>query len=406
MRSWNSGSFIAQGARMLPSTSSVRTSGSTWQRSAAMPRPRAIAWRSLARCRSVRSPRPSGRRGSGWPDTDARVRRHSATKEQRKHALPGLLGRLADRLTRRLGLLLHALVGLLHVFVGPFGKVDHGFRLALGRRLALRCLTCLRFGDRWFGDAAGLLRGPRHPLDRTIAVKDRAALDTTAGMPAVTGHRRQTEPRQGLASGAGILNDAAVDGVGLRAGNAVFLGESHPAPAQARTEPDAHSDEWPGCRRDGDVYLALHVCLRASPENAAFPGSWILPPAAAAHHLERSPALDPTGNPGNTGVSQALAAKPVAPDAALSEPLAAAKARAPNGAHQAQKRLSPPRGHYPTPGGRSRGATPEWHREARADARNKAWRRLPLRAPGRPRPTPDVRGSMRAARRASALQKR
>ena len=42
-------------------------------------------------------------------------------------------------------------------------------------------------------------------------------------------HRRQTEPRQGLAPGAGILNDAAVDGVGLRAGNAVFLGESHPA---------------------------------------------------------------------------------------------------------------------------------------------------------------------------------
>jgi len=187
-------------------------------------------------------------------------------------------------------------------------------------------------------------------------------------MPAVAGHRRQTEPRQGLAPGTGILNDAAVDGIGLRAGNAVFLGESHPAPAQARTKPDAQSDERAGCRRDGDVYLALHVCPRASPENAAFPGS--VPAACRRGPTTRSARqrLTPTGSAGNrafqTFSGQADAA-----------PYQSGSGR-PGQGHQRALRsgLSPPRritgglaaGRRPTPGARR---TPEKRR--RAPARQK-----------------------------------
>jgi len=54
-----------RGGTTSPSTSSARTSGSTWPRSAAMPRPSAIAWKSQARCQNAKLLRPSGRRGSG-----------------------------------------------------------------------------------------------------------------------------------------------------------------------------------------------------------------------------------------------------------------------------------------------------------------------------------------------------
>src|SRR5262249_9302311 len=181
-----------------------------------------------------------------------RCARGSTAREQRQHTVPGLLGRLAERLTGRLGLLLCVLVGLLQVLVGAFGQVEHGLWLTLvirfgtGRRLS--CLWLCRLGD-----ATAVLRRPRHTLDGAVAVEHRAALDATGGVATLARQRRQAQPRQRLAPRPCILNDAAIDGVGLRARHAVFLCRGRSQANDYSAQAHACNDQRPAIGPGGDV---------------------------------------------------------------------------------------------------------------------------------------------------------
>src|SRR4029079_5691566 len=126
-----------------------------WRPCAATTTPSATAWRSPTRCPRPRSPKRSGRRGSGWRGrlvrgsdpqqmrcprlTNVEARgltplAASASGEEREDAVPRLLGGLLHGLAR----LLHGLTGLLHLLgrllVGLLGKVHHRLGRSVGRR--------------------------------------------------------------------------------------------------------------------------------------------------------------------------------------------------------------------------------------------------------------------------------